>query len=506
MSKQKKKQKVKKPKPRIFSGFRDVFSEDILLRQRMIDTIRRVYEKYGYLPLETPAIEYVDILGKFLPESTTPQGGVFSFRNPDLSEKAQPDDPNTWLALRYDLTAPLARVFAQYVDIQRPFRRYQVGPVWRYEKPGPGRFREFYQFDFDSVGTSSMAADAEICCVICDALAALGFSEGEYMVKVNNRKIMQGVLEVCGLADLEISESSQAMTVLRAIDKMDRLGLPGVIQLLGKGRRDESGDFTEGAHLENEQIAKIEQYLGSRAESRDEVCRGLFELVKDSEVGRKGVAELQEIDSFLSALGYNGKQVEFDPTIVRGLSYYTGPVFEGVLTKEIKDESGQVKQIGSVFGGGRYDDLVKRFTGQEVPATGASIGVDRLLEAMRSTDNSSCRKSTADVLVTVMDKKCMADYFKLAQEIREAGINAELYLGNGNIGKQMKYADKQEIPLAIIIGSDEFEKKEAQVKDLNLGRKLSEEILDREEWREENPAQQSISRSELISKLREMLG
>jgi histidyl-tRNA synthetase len=496
---------MKRPKPRIFQGFRDIFSADLLVKQRVLDTIRKVYERYGFIPLETPAVEFVDCLGKFLPESSTPQGGIFSFRNPD-AKGADADNENGWLAMRYDLTAPLARVVAQYQDLQKPFRRYQVGPVWRHEKPGPGRFREFYQFDFDCVGTSSMAADTEACCIICEALEAIGFKRSEYLIKVNNRKILQGILEICGLKDCtNLQEDSTSLIVLRAIDKLDRLGWDGVHDLLGNGRKDASGDFTIGAHLAQDKIDLIHSYLTIARDNRENVCNELEKLVVSSKIGMEGVQELQKIDQLLNALGYGVDRVVFDPTIVRGMSYYTGPVFEGVLTTQVQDENGQTYEFGSVFGGGRYDGLIERFTGQKVAATGASIGVDRLLAAMKILGKAENRSATSDVLVTVMDKKRMADYLKIAQLIRNAGFNAEVFMGNGGIGQQMKYADKLGIPIALIAGSNEFERGEYQLKDLQLGMELSKDVADRETWKKERPAQQSVPQNQLIEKLKEML-
>lgn len=499
--------KIQKPKPRIYKGFRDIFGADLIARQRMIDTLRVVCERYGFMPLETPALEYVDCLGKFLPESQTPDGGIFSFRNPDLSGGTRDNHPDWWLGMRYDLTAPLARAFAGSADFPRPFRRYQVGQVWRFEKPGPGRFREFYQFDFDTVGSASMAADAESCALACDALEALGFARGEYVIKVNNRKALQGTLECAGLAESDITdEHSQVAIALRAIDKLDRIGIKGVNQLLGKGRKDESGDFTTGAGLDKTQIDVINEYLQAKVPDRGEVCDRLEKLAGKSKTGLEGVAELREIDRYLSALGYEADRVVFDPAIVRGLGYYTGPVFEGVITKQMTDEKGVVRDFGSVFGGGRYDTLVQRFTGQTVPATGASIGIDRLLEAAKLLNGARARNSTSDVLVTVMDKERTGDYLKLTQEIRGAGINAEMYLGPGNLGKQLQYADRCDIPLAVIAGSDEFESGEYQIKDLELGRRLSSGISDHEEWRKERPSQQSVKADQLIAKLKELLG
>lgn len=493
-------------KPRLYKGFRDIFAGDLIARRDMIEKIRIVYERYGFAPLETPAIEYVDVLGKFLPEADQPEGGIFSFKNEDKE----------WIALRYDLTAPLSRVVSQYQELQRPYRRYQVGPVWRFEKPGPGRFREFYQCDFDTVGTSSMAADTEVCCVMADTLEALGIERGQYLVKVNNRKVLNGVLDAAGLLNYEkvveyrapsgdtVKKTMTYHDVLRAIDKLDKVGIPGVRELLTRGRKDPSGDFTPGCALDDSAVELIEAYLNLVVTTRLALCEQLQEIVKSSVVGHDGIKELRDIDSQLTALGYNEQRVIFDPTVVRGLSYYTGPVFEGTLTFDIKDEDGTTKSFGSVFGGGRYDDLVERFTGQRVPATGASIGVDRLLAALKHLGRIRAQKSTAKVLVTVMDQKQIANYQKIAFELRAAGINTELFMGKGSIGNQMKYADTCGIPLAIIAGENEFNAGTLQVKNLWLGLQLSQGV-DNETWRRDRPAQFEFPRAELISKIRETL-
>ncbi len=500
-------EKIKRPKARNYKGFRDTFSEDILLRRKMIETIREICERYGFSPLETPALEYVDSLGKFLPEEHTPEGGIFSFKNPDLSSGTREDHPDWWLGMRYDLTAPLARVVAQYQDLPKPFRRYQLGQVWRYEKPGPGRFREFYQFDFDSVGAASMIADAESCAMVCDMLEALGFARGDYIIQVNDRKALQGALECAGLTESDITdENSQVGVALRAIDKLDRVGRDGVTELLGKGRKDTSGDYTEGAGLDTKQIDIIHAYLDARSDSRTEVCDSLGKLVADSKIGCEGVEELRQIDSHLTDLGYSADRVRFEPTVVRGLGYYTGPVFEGIITKEIVDEKGKKRSFGSIFGGGRYDTLVQRFTGQKTPATGGSVGVDRLLAAMLLLDKKKAHNScTTEVLITIMDKSRLTDYLQLVQKVRAAGINSEVFVGNGSIGKQLQYADRRGIPLALIAGSDEFSNGEYQIKDLELGRRLAADIEDRDEWLKGRPSQQSVKADELMSKLKELL-
>lgn len=497
-----------RPQPRLVKGFRDVFSSDLALKQRLIETVRGVYERYGYVPLETPGVEFVDVLGKFLPESATPAGGIFAFRNPDAPSGGGDVGADQWLSLRYDLTAPLARVAAQYAqDLPKPFRRYQVGPVYRYEKPGPGRFREFTQFDFDAVGVSSMAADAEACCVMCDALEALGFGPGEYAIRVNNRKVMQGVLESCGVGGAAGAMGDErAMVVLRAIDKLDRLGERGVAELLGKGRRDESGDFTPGAGLTSAQIEVVLGYLGAgKGGARPATLAELERLVGGSVAGAAGIAELRQIDELLTALEYGSDRVTFDPTIIRGLAYYTGPVFEGVITREVKGEDGQPRQFGSVYGGGRYDDLVERFTGAKVPATGASIGVDRMLEAMKLLTPPR-PAATAQVLVIVVERERLAWYARLGQTLRRAGLRCEVYAGDGGMKQQFKYADRMGIRYAVVAGGNELSRGVVQLKDMAAGAAASAGIASREEWRKGEVSQREVSEAALADELLRLVG
>jgi histidyl-tRNA synthetase len=485
------------PVARLPRGFRDIPPEDVILRERMIASVCSVYRRYGFEPLETPHIEYLDALGKHLPDVDAPEGGVFAFR----------DDSAEWVALRYDLTAPLARYVAEHEkDIIFPYRRYQVGPVFRLEKPGPGRFREFYQCDFDTVGAGSPAADAEACCALADALEAAGVERGGYIVKINNRKALNGALEAAGVVSAgDGSASDNSLVVLRAIDKLDRVGMDGVIRLLGEGRKDESGDFTKGAGLSASQIDSIVKYLQASGAGRAAVCDALFEAVKDSEAGREGVSELRAINDMLSAAGFGEDRAAFDPLIVRGLAYYTGPVFEAALTFETTDERGEKKQFGSVAGGGRYDTLVERFLGRKVPATGASIGVDRLMSALKQLLPPDASSLSAPVLVTAMDPALMPEYQKLVFEIRGAGIPAELFTGNGGFRKQLKYADRRNLPLAVICGEDELNSGTVSIKDLLLGRELSKDIKDRAAWVENRAAQVTAPRSELIATIKRML-
>jgi histidyl-tRNA synthetase len=489
--------KERRPRAETPKGFRDYFGAEVTERKAMLDTIAGVYHRYGFDPLETSAVETVEALGKFLPDVDRPNEGVFAWQDEDAD----------WLALRYDLTAPLARVAAQYRnDLPSPYRRYAMGPVWRNEKPGPGRFRQFYQCDADTVGSASVAADAEICAMLADALEATGIPRGDYVVKVNNRKVLNGVMEVAGVLDPANPEkfAHERGIVLRAIDKIDRLGPDGVRALLGEGRKDESGDFTKGAGLSAAQAEVVMGFTTARRDTGVATVARLRELVGGSVLGAEGVEELETISELLAAQGYGPDRIAIDPGVVRGLGYYTGPVFEAELTFEILDEKGRKRQFGSVAGGGRYDDLVKRFTGQAVPATGVSIGVDRLLAALRAKGRAG-GDTAGPVIVTVMDRDRMADYQAMAGELRRAGIRAEVYLGNPkNFGNQLKYADKRGAPIAVIQGGNEAAAGQIILKDLILGAKIAENAT-LEEWKN-RPAQVEVPRADLVAEVCRMLG
>ena len=487
---------TRRPRAATPKGFRDSFGADVTARDDMLRRIAEVYRRYGFDPLETSAVETVEALGKFLPDVDRPNEGVFAW-----------EEDGDWLALRYDLTAPLARVAAQYRnDLPSPYRRYAMGPVWRNEKPGPGRFRQFYQCDADTVGAPSVAADAEICAMLADALEAAGIERGDYVIRVNNRKVLNGVMEVAGIldpADPTRFEAERGI-VLRAIDKLDRLGVEGVRALLGAGRKDESGDFTKGAGLGDAQADVVMGFLDARAETGAGTVANLRALVAGSALGTEGVDELETIAALLDAQGYGPDRIIIDPSVVRGLGYYTGPVFEAELTFEITDEKGRPRQFGSVAGGGRYDDLVKRFTGQAVPATGVSIGVDRLLAALAARGRGGA-ETPGPVVVTVMDRDRMADYFALVALLRDAGIRAEAYLGNPkNFGNQLKYADKRGSPIAIIQGEDEAARDVVQVKDLILGAKIAAQATV-EEWKSQ-PAQVEVPVERMVDEVRRILG
>ena len=491
--------KVKKqprPKAETPKGFRDYFGADVAARSEMLQNIAGVYHRYGFDALETSAVETVEALGKFLPDVDRPNEGVFAWQ----------EDEGDWLALRYDLTAPLARVYAQFRnDLPLPYRRYAMGPVWRNEKPGPGRFRQFYQCDADTVGAASVAADAEICAMLSDTLEVAGIPRGDYIVRVNNRKVLNGVMQVAGVLDPSNPEKfvAERGIVLRAIDKLDRLGLDGVRALLGVGRKDASGDFTDGAGLSPEQAEIVMGFMTAKAPTAEATLATLGGLVQGAPGGVEGVQELETMAELLAVQGYAADRIDIDPSVVRGLGYYTGPVFEAELTFEILDEKGRKRQFGSVAGGGRYDDLVKRFTGQSVPATGVSIGVDRLLAALREKGRIGAQ-AQGPVVVTVMDRDRMADYQTIVAELRAAGIRAEVYLGNPkNFGNQLKYADRRNAPVAVIEGGEEKERGVIQVKDLILGAEIAKDAS-LEEWKA-RPSQFEIPRGDLVAKIRDIL-
>ena len=514
-----------RPEPRLPKGLRDIEAAELRQQQDMLTKIRAVYERYGFEPLETPAFEYTDALGKFLPDLDRPNEGVFSLQ----------DEDEQWLSLRYDLTAPLARYVAQnYQNLPKPFRRYAVGNVWRNEKPGPGRFRQFMQFDADTVGAESVAADAEMCMLAADTLEALGIKRGDYVIKVSSRLLLDGLRERIGLGGDQ--DYSKWLTVMRAVDKYDRLGQSGVRALLTKGRKDESGDFTLGAGLDEKTADSVFGFLLSTTEvwtpaapsalmvAEDELLEKqsdamcfwnnallvdtLTTAVRGTQAGERAKSELTELFAILRAADYGSRRIRLSSEVVRGLEYYTGPVFEAELTFEVKDEKGNPVRFGSVGGGGRYDDLVARFTGQKVPATGFSIGVSRLQAALSALGRSKSSQANGPVIVTVMEKERIADYQKLVQTLRSADIRAELYLGNPKkFGKQLEYADKRGSPCVVIQGSTERDANPPQVilKDMIEGAKAAAAIADNKEWKETRPAQVSIKEADLVAEVRKIL-
>jgi len=459
--------------PRLSRGLRDLLPDQMLARQRMIDTIRGVYELYGFVPLATPAIEFLDVLSGSAGQEA--QQSIFRVTNPE----------NEPLGLRFDLTVPLARVIAQYKDLPRPFRRYQVSPVWRADKPDKGRFREFTQFDLDSVGTVSEIADTEILAGMCDTLSKL--EVGPYLVRFSSRGLLNLMLRHAGI------EEGRGTDVLRVLDKLDKIGIEKVRRELMDGYKDESGDTIRGVGLTSDQVEKIERFLAIKG-SRSEVVAQVTELFGAAEE----IDVVEKISKHLYALGYSDDRVSLDLSIARGLAYYTGPVFEAILL--------DAPQFGSVFGGGRYDNLVMRFLGEAIPAVGASIGVDRLLAALDALGRIDKRKATAQVLVVNMDPSLAGDYMQMTWELRRAGIPTELYVGmKKRAGQQLQYADQYDIPIALLYGSNEKEQGIVTVKDMSVGREKAKAVGDRKEWLAARPGQITVQRADLVESIRKLL-
>ncbi len=489
--------KVRAALPR---GLVDRSAADLAGAEAMMAKIRAVYELYGFEAVETPFIEYTDALGKFLPDLDRPNEGVFSFK----------DDDEQWLSLRYDLTAPLARYVAEnYERLAKPYRSYRAGWVFRNEKPGPGRFRQFMQFDADTVGAASPAADAEICMMAADCLEALGIKRGDYVIKVNNRKVLDGVMEAIGLGGAE--NFGRRLTVLRAIDKLDRLGHEGVRALLGGGRKDESGDFTKGAGLEPVAIERVIGYVLARAVDNRGSEQELRGAVNGSAVGNEGVDELEKITELARAAGYGEDRIVIDPSVVRGLEYYTGPVFEAELTFKTLGEDGKPIRFGSVGGGGRYDGLVARFRAEPVPATGFSIGVSRLLAALKAIKSPIVAEAVkaGPVVVVVLDRDHLADYQRLVAALRAAGVAAEMYLGQAGLNAQLKYADRRGSLCAVIQGSNERDAAggaQVVIRDLRLGAELAKASKDRADYLElRQKAQFAVPEADLVQHVRDVL-
>lgn len=458
--------------PRTLKGFRDIFSDEIIAREEIVSKIKRVYESYGFSPLATPALEYRDILVGYGEEANKQ---IYTFRDPDGSG----------VGLRYDLTSPLSRVIAQHKNLEMPFRRYQIQEVYRYDKPDKGRFREFLQFDIDTVGTSSVIADAEIIAAMYQSIEALGVSR--FKIRINNRKILEELIRFSGI------EPTLSLSVFRVVDKLDKLGLDAVLAELGDGRTDASGAEIRGLRLKKQQIERIKEFIMLPRKNRKEALQSVTSILGDCE----GIEELREIDGYLEGLGIDEDKVVIDFVVARGLDYYTGPVYEAILT--------DAPRYGSVMGGGRYDRLIGQFAGEDIPATGASIGVDRLVSAMQKLGLVKGRKNNIDVLITVMVKDKLVEYNRLALELRENNINTEVYIGEGGIGKQLKYADKKGIPIALLIGEDEFQEGVVSVKDLKAKERAEKEIGDRRKWLEARIGQRKVKTSKIVTEIKNIL-
>ncbi|MEY3368242.1 MAG: hypothetical protein RI973_1397 [Bacteroidota bacterium] len=513
--------------PRKIKGFRDIDSDLNKLRQQIIQAAAAVYRSYGFQHWDTPVLEYADVLGKYMPDEDTVDKGVYSFRNPeqepvlnaegheirDVSGQALME--NAPVALRYDLTAPLARVYAErlWMDVKRGqiaegkpplYRRFQYGPVYRYElKLLPGRFREFWQLDFDTVGSDDVATDAEACMILSDALEAIGLPASSYIIRVNNRKVLKGFLASLGIDTPELEAA-----VLRVIDKLDKIGWEDVRLELGPGRMDSSGAAVVGLQLDGEKVDKILGFLklAMGAASREQVLERLEAAVGDHQLAVEGVQELSRMHKLWSALGFDESKIVFDPSLMRGMAYYTGPVFEAESLLTFKDEKGKERKVGSICGGGRYDDLVEKLLGMKVPATGASIGVDRLAELLRLARPGEVR-AEGPVLITWFDEELENTYHQIARDLRAAGLDAEVYCGAykgfRKMKKQLAYADEKNCPVVILLGTDEAAKGVVSVKNLKLGKELADSISDKQVWI--SKVQQEVTMDKLVAHIKAAL-
>ena len=490
-----KKKKIKPQRPR---GFEDLSGNDLNELSHLRNSIQEVYSLYGFDQLETGIIEYSDVIGSFLPDQERPNEGVFSFE----------DDDSKWVSLRYDLTSGLARYVAEnYDSLPKPYRRYQSGWVFRNEKPGPGRFRQFFQIDADTVGADNALSDAEMCMMFSDAIQSTGIETGNYVIRLSNRKILDGIIDSLNIKG-NSSGSDINLSIMRSIDKLDRLGLSGVEQLLGNGRKDESGDFTKGTGLEKSNINQIISFLeigiDSKKLSRNECLNKLSNQFESNSIFTEALEELSQITKIIDAAGYDENKIIIDPSVVRGLGYYTGPVYEADLTFDMETDKG-IEKFGSVGGGGRYDDLVARLKGVSVPSTGISVGVSRLSSALKYLNKTKNNENGLSVVVLVMDKDKRSEYYQIASNLRKEGIVSECYSGDGGMKAQLKYADKRNARLAIIIGEDEAASNSATIKDLIAGKKVSNKISDNQEWRSGKDTQKTVPIDDLISNVKSIL-
>jgi len=416
--------------PTLPGGFKDYLPEDMIPRQRLFDGIRTVFERFGFVPLDTPCVERADILTGGDPEF---QKQIFYVSQPGGKEEAT--------ALRFDLTVPLARVVAAYGDkIQRPFRRYQIGRLWRGERQQAGRYREFAQCDADIVGVSDMRADAEIIALMNALMNELGFKN--FLIRVNNRKILNGLSEYASF------EKEETNSVIRTVDKLDKQSWEEI-----------ETELKEKIKLSDNSIQKIKNFVFSAKDNQKETLAAFSEIFKGIQIAEEGIQELSEIEKYLDAMGVPQNAWKIDPSVARGLGYYTGPVFETQLL--------DLKEIGSVFSGGRYDGLVSRFSKQNVPAVGASLGIDRLFSAMETLGLVEKKKSSVQALVLNFEDKAKERVLQILSFLRNKGINSVLYLGSESTLKgQLSYAVKEEIPFVVIVGEEELKENTVVTKNL----------------------------------------
>ena len=476
--------------PATLKGFQDLLPEDMILRNRVVDKVRTVYERFGFVPIDTPILEHLATLVGTGGEDINKE--LFRLESPEGDA----------IAMRFDLTVPFARIVAQYADkIELPFRRYHIGPVFRADKPGPGRYRQFTQFDIDAAGSDSVAVDAEIVAAMCEVMQSLGLQRSldpgvqEYQVRVNNRKLLDAFLGGCGVDDDQVRKH-----ILRVIDKLQKAGIENVRKELGEGRVDESGDSIIGVGLTTEPITRILRLVEIESSSRGRVVDEIEKLLPDSQIAQLAIAEMRLLDEALTSLGVWESEARFDVSLTRGLDYYTGPVFEAFLPMAV--------DFGSVMGGGRYDQLVARFLDKKIPATGASIGLERLLAGLKSIGKVETHLTTTKVLVVSLAGVPVAALLSVAKELRDKGLPVEVYFGSEGVSmrEQLAYANAKDIPVAVIIGTDELASGKVSVKNLIEGRAKRSNIEDHAQYRQAGRVGQStVSRAEMVPTVLSML-
>jgi len=428
----------------ILKGTRDFLPARFILRRKVIEEIKQTFERFGFEPMETPALEYAETLEEKYGE----EGDRLIYKFIDRGKRK--------IALRYDLTVPLARTMAMY-PVEKPFRRYQISPVWRADRPQKGRFREFWQCDADIVGSQEMWADAEVIALTYSTLKKLGFES--FFIRINNRKLLNGIALYGGI------EEKQMASFFRTIDKSENIGWDGVKREL------------EDNHFSKATIEKTVDLIVQEGQG-GKVLNRLRNILKDVPIANEGIAELDEIDRCLNNMDIDHQHIRFDVSLARGLDYYTGPIFETVVKEP---------RIGSISGGGRFDTLIGMFSGKNVPATGTSLGLERIIAIMDELNMLPMISTLSEVLVTVFDRSLVGISFQVASELRSAGINTEIYLKDNKLKKQLNYANNRGIPLVVIIGPDENERAEIGLRDMRRKKQFT------------------VSRSDMVQKIKEIL-
>ena len=451
--------KEEKLTPGLPSGFEDRWNKKLSVKKKLVEIIENNFLKYGFSPLETPSFEISKNIGSFLAgDEDNPMSDVFTF-----------NDDKDQITLRYDLSSPLSRFVAQnYRELPSPYKRYAIGNVWRNEKSGNARYREFTQADVDIIGNVNKSqADAEICNVIADTLTKCGLSEKQFKVSISNRKIVQGLIN-----DLKIPDKSNEIKVMRALDKLPRIGLKGVEDLLKKERVDKSGAVTKGANLSDTQASVILNFLKIKN------LKDLKSILKNP-LSIEGIKETEDLLEIVSYGKYT-KLIQPNFTIVRGLAYYDGFCVETNLNFRVKNPKGKEIDIGSIASGGRYDKLISRFKGTDFPGTGMSIGVDRLLFVLNQIDSIK-PKNNEPVLICILDSKYLKKYYETLDYLRENGINSELYLDSSkNLKKQLTYSDKKGCPVAVIMGESEVKENKFTLKNLKSSKENDQKTVSKE--------------------------